>query len=80
MQDEWYSERWIIEEVLDAKNGLYKIKSGDDEQVRVENRCNLRAAPKLQPFGVKPKSQEDIPAAVASPRQLRNRIVGDNKG
>lgn len=80
MQDEWYSERWIIDEVLDAKNGLYKIKSCDEEQVRVENRCNLRAAPKLQPCEVKSKLEEDSSAADASPRRLRNRIVGDNKG
>ena len=76
MQDEWYGDRWVIESILDAKTGVYKIKSCDDGQERVENRYNLRTAPTLQPFGVKTDLPQDT--QTASPRRLRNRVVGDS--
>ena len=76
MQDEWYGDRWVIESILDAKTGVYKIKSCDDGQERVENRYNLRTAPTLQPFGVKRDLPQDT--QTASPRRLRNRVVGDS--
>jgi len=81
IQDQWHAKRWVITEILEPRTGLDRIRScdEDDKEERIENRCNLRAAPKLKPFGV---PAVDDPIAEHSPRRLRNRVVEDkgNKG
>ena len=84
MQDEWHSERWIIEEVMDKKTGVYKIRSQDGETEREDNRSNLRAAPQLQPFGVQTNPSDNLPIADTSPpvvdtspRRLRSHAKED---